>query len=117
MNPPIRNIDDLQAEIARLKALTREQGLAIGQRFSSPGAIFSTLYSLFPKSQGGNVSDKLAGFFNQDMVKLISRFLIPFTLNRTLFKRSGFLVKTLVGIVSQKASHYITEENITHLWD
>jgi hypothetical protein len=41
---------------------------------------------------------------------------IPLTLNKTLFKHSNFLVKTLVGLVSQKASNYVNEDTVSGIW-
>jgi hypothetical protein len=67
--------------------------------------------SLFPKS--GTVDGiKSAGFFNQDFLGLISRFVLPIALNKTLFRSSNFLVKALVGVLSQKASGYISEDSV-----
>lgn len=115
MDIPIRSITDLRGEIYRLKGLEREQSMAIGQRFNSPSAIFSTIVSLFsgPPTADGTKSR----FFEQDIVGLISRFVLPFTLNRTLFRKSNFIVKTLVGLISQKASHFITEDSVGGVWD
>lgn len=114
-NLPIRNIDDLRAEIYRLRGLEREQNVAIGLRFKNFSALMSTVRSLFPKS--ANAEGKSSGFFDQDLVGMISRFVLPFTLNKTIFRHSGFLVKTLVGLVSQKASHFITEDSVVSIWD
>jgi len=115
MDRPIRNRWDLKEEIVRLRELEKVQGHAIGERFSSPGAVFSTVYSLFPK-RGDSGSDK-SSILNQDFVSILSRFLIPLTLNKTIFKNSGFLIKTLVGLVSQKASGYVNEESVVGIWD
>jgi hypothetical protein len=116
MIAPIKNIDDLRTEISRLRGLEREQSTAISKRFSTPSALFSTLLSLFPKSpvQDG---EKSQGFFHQDIVGLISRFILPFTLNKTIFRHSNFIIKTLVGIVSQRVSHFITEDSLIGLWE
>lgn len=114
MDKPIRNSWELKEEIVRLRALEKEQSQAIGQRFSSPAAIFSTIYSLFPKPAAG---ERHTNIFNQDFVSILSRFLLPLTLNKTLFKNSGFIVKTLVGLVSQKASGYINEDSVVSVWD
>ena len=116
MELPIKTIDHLRTEISRLKSVEKEQGAAISKRFSSPSALFSTIFSLFPKSN--NVAgEKIGGFFEQDFVGLISRFLLPLTLNKTLFRNSNFITKAIVGLVSQKASHFITEESVVGLWD
>src|ERR1700761_7557321 len=116
MDLPVRNIEDLRNEVTRLKGLEHEQSAALAQRFSSPSKLFATIYSLFPKAQPGP-DGKNGGFFDQDIMGLISRIVLPFTLNKTLFKNSNFIVKTLVGLVSQKASHFITEDSVVSLWD
>ena len=115
MDAKIRNTWELKQEIVRLRGLHKEQGLAIKSRFSSPAAIFSTVYSLIskPSLPGENKHN----IFNQDFVSILSRFLIPLTLNKTLFKNSGFIIKALVGLVSQKASGYISEDAVVSVWD
>jgi hypothetical protein len=113
MDIPINNASELKAEIARLKMIGEEQSIAIKARFSSPSAVFSTLFSIFPKSDG----TKGSGFFSQDIFGLLSRVLLPLTLNKTLFRNSNFLIKTLVGFLSQKASHFISEDSVTSVWD
>jgi hypothetical protein len=115
MDTPIRNIFELQGEIGRLKNLEAEQAVALKARFSSPSAIFSTVLTIFPKSPTVD-GIKSSGFFNQDFLGLISRFVLPLTLNKTIFKHSNFIVKTLVGILSQKASHYISEDAVGGIW-
>ncbi|RWY55829.1 hypothetical protein [Mucilaginibacter gilvus] len=111
----IQNVNDLKAEITRLKNLEVEKAVALKQRFSSPAAIFSTAMTLFPKSPTVD-GVKNESFFNQDFLGLISRIALPLTLNKTIFKHSNFLVKTLVGILSQKASHYISEDAVSGVW-
>jgi hypothetical protein len=115
IDTPIYNHADLQNEILRLHALEQEQRLALKQRFSSVSATFSSVVSVF--SGSGEESSKGGGIFNQDLVGLLSRIVLPFTLNKTLFRHSGFLMKTLVGLVSQKASHYISEDSVISIWD
>ncbi|WP_461449299.1 hypothetical protein [Mucilaginibacter sp.] len=115
MDATIKNSWDLKEEIIRLRELEKVQGAAIKQHFNSPAAVFTTVYSLFPK--GNHSGENKSNIFNQDFVSIISRFLIPLTLNKTLFKNSGFLVKALVGLVSQKASGYVNEEAVGTVWD
>lgn len=115
MDLTIRNIDDLHSEISRLSNLQQEQKAALGERFNSPSAIFSTILSLFPKSAA---ADGIRGnLLNQDYFGLLSRIVLPFALNKTLFRHSNFIVKTLVGLVSQKASHFISEDSVSSVWD
>jgi hypothetical protein len=85
------------------------------QHISSPGAIFSALFNLFPKSDDSK-EEKNASLFNQDFIGLISRIVLPIALNKTVFKNSGFIMKAIVGILSQKASHYINEDSVSDVW-
>ena len=115
MEPIIQNSWDLRQEIIRLKGVEAEQAVALKARVSSPVAVLTTLYSLFPKAN--NTGENKTNIFNQDFVSILSRFLIPLTLNKTLFKNSGFIIKALVGLVSQKASGYINEDSVMGVWD
>ncbi|MCR8561532.1 hypothetical protein KXD93_28010 [Mucilaginibacter sp. BJC16-A38] len=115
MDVPIKNISDLRGEIYRLKELEREQSVAIGDRFRTFSSTISTIGTLFPKSIAPD--GKTSSFFEQDLVGLISRFVLPFTLNKTIFRNSNFIIKTIVGLVSQKASHFITEDSVVGIWD
>jgi hypothetical protein len=115
MDQPITNSWQLKEEIVRLRQLEEEKSLALKARFSSPVSVLTTLYSIFPKAN--NTGENKNNIFNQDFVSIISRFLIPLTLNKTLFKNSGFIIKALVGLVSQKASGYINEDSVMSVWD
>ncbi len=113
MDAPIRSISDLRMEITRLKGVEQQQSLALGRRFNGPGAVFSTILSAF----SGSPTGESKSVFDQDIAGLISRFVLPFALNKTIFRNSNFLVKTLVGIVSQKLSHFITEDGVIGIWN
>jgi hypothetical protein len=102
---------DLKNEIYRLQGLEREKGEALKKHFNSPMAIISSVYSLF-SSNHSQETDKDGGIFKQDFFGLLSRVALPFALNKTLFRNSNFIIKTLVGLVSQKASHYISEDTV-----
>lgn len=108
----INNVNDLKAEILRLRHLREEQGEALKERFSSPITAFSTLMTVFPKNAGSKYD-----IFHQDFLGIISRIILPLVLNKTLFRNSNFLTKGLVGFLSQKASHFISEDSVTDLWD
>jgi len=111
----IRNSSDLRAEIFRLEGVSKLQGDALRVHISSPGAVLSALYSIFFKSSRTE-DGKEGGIFNQDFLGLISRFILPVALNKTIFRNSNFLVKALVGLVSQKAANYITEDSVGNIW-
>jgi hypothetical protein len=110
MSEPINNITDLRVEIARLRVVKTEQEIAIKQHFSSPMAIFNTLFSSSDKDKGGI-------FKMDDLISMASRFVLPFALNKTIFRSSNFIVKTIVGLLSQKASGFINEKNLGSVWD
>jgi hypothetical protein len=114
-NTTIANRGELQSEIQRLITLENAQRIALAYRFSSPAAICAAALTLFP---GSAAARRVTGhaFFQQDLFSLMSRFLIPMTLNKTIFRRSGFLVKLLVGLVSQKAAGYFTESAMGNLF-
>jgi hypothetical protein len=115
MNPEIRNSSDLKAEIFRLERMEVEQSAVLKQHFSSPSAIISSVFSLF-SSPSGKDGKKGNSIFNQDILGLISRFVLPVTLNTTIFRHSNFLIKTLVGVLSQKASQYVSEDSVGNMW-
>jgi len=116
MDLAVKNIDDLRSQIAALKSLEEQQGLAIRQRFNGPVALFSTVLSLFPKVPNGE-GKKENNSFTPDIIQLLSSFLLPFTLNKTIFRSSNFIVKALVRLMSQKASRFINESSVSRLWD
>ncbi len=111
----IKNIDDLKSEIARLRTQEEVQSIELKARFSTPSAIFHTILSLFPRSSSADGSK--GNILNQDFFGLISRILLPLTLNKTIFRNSNFLIKAVVGFLSQKASHFISEDSVMGLWD
>ena len=116
MDIPVKNIFDLQSEIIRLEKAKQEQEIVLKQRFSSPSAIFASVKSIFPKGPQGESTGAASSLFSPDILSLVSRFVLPLALNKTLFKKSGFIVKTLVGLASQKASSYISEDSVTSVW-
>ena len=111
----IKNIDDLKSAIYHLKVAEDQQKYAIRQRFNRPSAIFATIASIFSKP-AGVAGEKSENFFKQDILAMISRFIVPFTLNKTLFRKSNFIVKSLVGVLSQRASKYINEDSVSGVW-
>ena len=115
MDLPVKNIDDLRLEIYRLKGLEQEQSFLLKQRFNSFSSIFSTIISLFPRAQGDE-APKSEGIFGVDIVQLISGLVLPFTLNKTLFRKSNFITKALVRYISTRASKFINESSVGQLW-
>ena len=113
MNTLIRNRSDLRAEIFRLQQARLEKQIELKQHFSSPSAVLGTVVGLL--SGGSAAKDEKE--HKQDWVGFISRFIIPLVLNKTLFRGSGFIMKTIVGLASQKASNYVSSESVGNVWD
>ncbi len=114
MNTLIRNRSDLRAEIFRLQQERLQKQIELKQHFSSPTAIMSTVVGLI---DGGSSDKEEPGKHKQDIVSFLSRFIIPLVLNKTIFKSSGFIMKAVVGLVSQKASSYVSSDAIAGVWD
>ncbi len=116
---PIKSIHDLRNEIVRLETLNVQQEAAIKQRFSSPSTIYKTILSAFPKSSGSTTEKSLnvKGLLNQDIIGALSNFLLPLTLNKTLFRGSGFITRSIVTFLSKKASGYINQDSVASGWD
>ena len=122
MDVVIMNVHDLKSEITRLKILKDVQEKAIGDHFKSPAAIFHTITSIFkgssPSSDGKGVLGDLGSIFGHpDMISLLSRVVVPFILNKTLFRKSNFIIKTIVSLVSQRAASFINEKSAMSVWD
>ncbi len=113
MNTLIRNRSELRNEIFRLEQEKLGKQIALKQHFSSPGAIISTVVGLI----GGGEDKDEKGKPKQDIVGFLSRFILPLVLNKTVFRSSGFIMKALVGLASQKASTYISSDSVTSIWD
>jgi len=116
MDAVINNIADLKIEIERLKQKKSEQETVIKQKFDSPRAILGTFKGLFYKAKPSDVPNS-QGLAGQDIAAWLSRLLLPLTLNKTLFRRSGFIVKALVGLLSQKAAHLVNDKSVGTFWN
>jgi hypothetical protein len=116
MDAAITNVTELQNEIIRLRIKKAEQETTLKQHFNSPKAIMHTAMSLFPKSADGKES-LLGKNASQDIIGWISKIVIPFALNKTLFRKSNFIVKFLVGLASQRASKFVNEKSVISVWD
>lgn len=108
----ITNVQELKEEIIRLREIDEQQQENLVARFNSPSAVLSSAISLFSHFRPG-----ANGMMHWDYVKNISRFLIPLTLNKTIFRHSNLLVKMVVRLVSKKASGFITENRLSNLFD
>jgi len=109
MNPRIENIEDLRAEIQLLKFRKAEHELyfvqkkeSIKKTISSPLVFFKKIKSfLGGKSQTGLSNSSTP--HDSDWATTLARVVVPFLLNKTLLRGNGLIIKSLLGIISQKA--------------
>lgn len=110
----IKNLDDLHAEVCRLKVEFRRQEVALiddSKKYVlqfTPGNIIKRYAtpSAFLK-----VDDKY-----QISSKVFS-WVLPVLMNRTLFKGSGILTKAIVGLASGKVGKSLDAENLSGIFN
>ncbi len=121
MKTKIENIDDLRSEILRLKLQRFEQETILESEikkitdiFRFPSMILHKISSLFgePFSEKG---DHIKG--EQDWITSTFRIGLPVFLNKFIFPRSGFILKSLVALVSQKAATSVNKDVIANWID
>jgi len=123
MRNKIQNIDDLDSEINRLtiQRIEYENDLQlitdkISAKFTTPLMIFNKM-SDFWGSLLGNSTEKASKQENTDWVTNVFRVGIPVFLNKFIFPRSGFLLKSVVAMVSQTAAKNVNKDSITEIID
>ncbi|MHB1176785.1 MAG: hypothetical protein ACYCZO_00465 [Daejeonella sp.] len=123
MRAKIQNIDDLRSEIRRLRMrrLENENDLQllsdkISEKFNVPVMIFNKISEFFG-SLFGNDKDDAKKQENTDWVTNIFRVGIPVFLNKFIFPKSGFLLKSVVAMLSQSAAKNVNKDSITDIID
>jgi hypothetical protein len=114
MKSQVENIDSLRSELLRLKMQQyqlehsmKQDVAAIKEQFKSPMKL------LFGVGQ----EKALTGSHQDDWVTGVLRVAMPLALNSLIFKRSGFIVKTLVTLFSQKAAGNVNKDTFSNLVD
>lgn len=115
MKAKIENIDNLRSEILRLKlqryqqeAIIQHDVHEITEKFKAPLKFFSRMGNVFG-------DHNKAASVNHDWVTNILRVGLPVMLNKFMFKGSGFFMKTLVTLASQKAATTVNKDLLTGL--
>jgi hypothetical protein len=111
MKTQIENIDTLRSELLRLKMqqyqlehAMKQDVQAIKEKFKSPLKFF-----------GVGKEKALTGSAHEDWVTGVLRIGLPLALNSLMFKRSGFILKTLVTLFSQKAAGKVNKNTLANL--
>lgn len=123
MNAKIRNIDELRAEILRLREQRTEMEAdllidlnKVVSKFKMPLMLISKL-SDWAAAFAGVKRNKDGTTDNGDWVSGIFRVGLPFLMNRFVFPKSGLLTKTILGFVTQKAANTVNKDLINNILD
>jgi hypothetical protein len=122
-NRSITNVDELRAEISRLKLLQKEQESYLNDQFillqdkvESPIRFVNNLTSWFPK-----INPKANSFgstnADSDWVTNSLRVGLPFLFNKVLFRKAGFIKKALLLVATQKMAGGLNQDKITKIID
>lgn len=130
MRVNINNSEELKNELLRLSRLRREQELYLGDQYQllknkvkTPSRILGALTSGLPgmsliKGLFSSPTNSGLGGVNHtgnksDWLTKVTRIALPFVLNKTLLKNSGWLKKTLVILASEGAAGQISKDNVS----
>ncbi|WP_026897379.1 hypothetical protein [Daejeonella oryzae] len=120
MKSRIETTEDLHAEILRLKLLRYHQEAAIEQdikgitdKFRIPALLLHRIQGWF----GDNSATHAKGEPEHDWVTNAFRIGLPVLLNKMVFGRAGFFIKSLVALASQKAATNVNKDVVTHWID
>jgi len=118
----IRNLQELKAEISRLKTLKNEQESYLKAQFTllnnkieAPIRFFNTLKDNIP---GVNIVQQLFAKSNNpdsDWLTKTLRIGVPFVMNRLFLKNTGVLKKALMLLLSERAVGQINQDKISGL--
>ncbi|HYK77107.1 MAG TPA: hypothetical protein VEV16_09025 [Daejeonella sp.] len=120
MKNKIENIDDLRSEILRLKLQQFHHEAAIEQdikhitdKLRIPSLLLGKFNEWFGSQAGG--LDQATN--EHDWVTNAFRVGLPVLLNKLIFKRAGFFMKSLVALASQHAANTVNRDVVSHWVD
>ncbi|HXI00123.1 MAG TPA: hypothetical protein VNI52_07620 [Sphingobacteriaceae bacterium] len=113
MKTCIENIDTLRSELLRLKMQQYQLEQAMHQDVDTIKEKFSSPLKFF----GVGKEKALTGSDEEDWVTGALRIGLPWAINALVFKRSGFILKTLVTLFSQKAAGNVNKNTVVNLID
>lgn len=107
MKTQIHNIDDLRAEILRLRTLHTEHENdleAEAKKLTSIFRIPAMLLNKFNNWFGGFEKDEPDGKDGHDWITNVFKIGLPVMMNKFFFPRSGFMMRSIIQLFSQKAA-------------
>lgn len=115
MRTKIQNIDDLREEVIRLGVIRTEletdlkiETQKIASRIRLPFILLRKLNDFL-----GGSRDKSAEKDGEDWISSIFRIGLPVMMNRFLFPKSGFIVKSVIELISQNIAKTIDKDLIS----
>lgn len=122
MKTRIENIDDLSSEISRLRMRRieyendfQEISDTIKSKFHLPVMLYTKVTDFFNSLFGGDDDPRKQE--GKDWITNIFRVGLPVFLNKYFFPKSGFLMKSVVAMISQKAAKNVNKDSIAELID
>jgi hypothetical protein len=120
MRTKIQNSDDLRSEILRLRTIRSEiegelkvETDRITNRFRIPLMLFGKVNDwVSPMFKPGRNEP---GSLNQDWVTSIFRIGLPVVMNKFIFPKSGFLLKSVVELLSQNTAKTVNKDLLIDL--
>lgn len=109
----IKNLEELQAALSGLKAeytMQGEQIAADSKGYVKQYSIKNLTKKYFTPSNLLKADDQL------NISSKVMSFLLPVLMNNTLFRGSGFITKTLVGLASSKMGKSLDAEHLTGMF-
>ncbi len=124
MKTNINNLAELQSRIKVLKIVSAEHELFFHQKVQSVKEVLSGPSHIFTKIKfmlgfGGKKSIGGKKPAQSDWVTNMTRVLIPYIINKTLFRKSGFIIKTVISLLSQAtvSSKLVNKNTFSNLID
>jgi len=123
----IQNIQDLHAEINRLKALSKEQEEYLSDQYTllknkvqAPARIFKNVMSFIPGSSVisglfSATSSAKSGVKDKDWITRSIKLGALAAIDRLFLRRAGLFKRLIVGLLSQQAVEKINKNNATDL--
>jgi len=110
----INNREELHAMICQLKAEHNRKGAMLvndGKKYLHQFTLGALIKKYATPSALLKVDDKL------NISSRVMSMLLPFIMNSTLFRGSGFLTKTLVGLASNKLGKSLDVEHLSAIFN
>lgn len=115
MEKAFSSLAELQAEIDLLKVRSFQQEESLKESLSSPAAVFNTVKGFF--KSGNNKKSLTSDLLSQDAITSVARIVLPLFMNGVLFRKSGFITKTIITFLSQKAAKQVNSNAVSGIMD